>query len=115
MYTELPHDELKMAVDWIILRFTTRFAKNTTLNVRKCLRKGPSEKQMNVRVVLGSSCVSKRRHYAILMLQLRALIHFEIGNVFFKVGPKIYKQIKGIPMGSSPSPALAYLIIMHIL
>ena len=44
MYTGLPHDELKMTVDWIILRFTTRFAKNTTLNVRKCLRKDPSEK-----------------------------------------------------------------------
>ena len=44
------------------------------------------------------------------MLRLRALIHFDIDNVFFKVGSKTYKQIKGIPMGSNPSPALAYLI-----
>ena len=84
MYTELSHDELKTAVDWIILRFSTRYGRTMSLKVRKHLRKDPTEKQMNV--VLGSSCVSNKRYYKISMLQLRALIHFDIDNVWTGAG-----------------------------
>ena len=111
MFTELPHDELKMAVDWLISRFTARYGAKVTLRVRKRLKKNPEDRPMNV--VLGSSCVSNKRYYNISMIQLRGLIHFDIDNVFFKVGSHVYRQFKGIPMGSNPSPALAYLICTY--
>jgi hypothetical protein len=64
-------------------------------------------------VVLGTSCVSKKRYYEITMTELDAIVRFDIDNTFFKIGSQIYRQVRGIPMGSNLSPALAYLICTY--
>ena len=50
------------------------------------------------------------KYFEITLECLLNIIYFDIDNTFFTVGNQIYKQIKGVPMGSHLSPALAYLI-----
>ena len=111
MYTELEHDELKKEVKWLILKFQTRFGRGVTLKVKRHPSKEPNQRDMNV--VLGTSCVSKKRYYEITMTELDAIVRFDIDNTFFKIGSQIYRQVRGIPMGSNLSPALAYLICTY--
>ena len=61
-------------------------------------------------VVTGNTRVSMSKYFEITLECLLNIIYFDIDNTFFTVGNQIYKQIKGIPMGSHLSPALAYLI-----
>ena len=106
MYTELLHSEIKKAVDWILQLYADRFGN--TIKIRKRLRTDPLTRDMNV--VRGTSHVSEKQYMTITLDQLKQIVHFDLGNTFFKVGTKLYLQIKGIPMGSNLSPALAYLI-----
>ena len=106
MYTELDHDELKQAVEWIIALFHKVCGNDMTLKIRRRFRK--TDKQMNV--LNGNNWTTKKDYMIWNTDTLKRIISFDIDNTFFKVGTQIYKQIKGIPMGSNISPALAYLI-----
>ena len=108
MYTELEHSEIKEAILWLILKFKKRFGIRMTLKIRKRLCKYNPEKQTNV--VLGNNAVSQKKYFTLTMNQLISIVNFDLDNTFFRVGTRIFKQTKGIPMGSNSSPALAYLI-----
>ena len=61
-------------------------------------------------VVLSNTRVAMSKYFVLTLPFLLDIIYFDIDNTYFTVGHQIYKQIKGIPMGSNLSPALAYLI-----
>ena len=104
MYTKLKHSEIREAILWLILKFK----KHMTLKIRRKLCKYSPEKSTNV--LLGNNAVSKKRYFTMTMTQLLAIISFDLDNTFFRIGKQLFRQFKGIPMGSNCSPPLAYLI-----
>ena len=106
MYTELLHSEIKKSVDWILDLYNRRYGN--AIKIRKRLRKDITMRDLNV--VRGNSWVTSSNYMTVTLEQLKQIIIFDMENTFFKVGTKIYLQIKGIPMGSNISPVLAYLI-----
>ena len=101
MYTELPHDALFSAIDWVLDAFH-RHLGTDAITVK---RKGPGG-------VVGGR--RKRAGWVILCLEeLRTLLRFDITNAIFTLGGGIYRQVKGIPMGSPDSPPLSNLVCMY--
>ena len=61
-------------------------------------------------VVRGNSPVSEKSYMDMALDQINQIVEFDLRNTSFKIGHEVYRQIKGIPMGSNLSPVLAYLI-----
>ena len=106
MYTELDHSEIRKSVVWILDLFAKRFGPS--VKVRRQLSKQLPAKRDNV--MLGSSAVSSKRYMTMTLDQIASIVDFDLDFSIFQLGSQIYRQIKGIPMGSHLSPILAYLI-----
>ena len=45
--------------------------------------------------------------------EIKTLLRFDISNSIFTLGGEVFRQVKGIPMGSPASPPLSNLICMY--
>ena len=64
----------------------------------------------------GSDCpqwsnTAKPDHWNVSAAKLIELLNFVLFNQYVKVGNKIFKQTRGVPMGSSPAPYIANLFL----
>ena len=100
MYTELPHDELLRAIEWVCTKFTETH-HTAYVTVQRAKR--------------GMVLNGRRRRSGWVQLALSdisTILRFDIANAMLLVGGRIYSQRKGIPMGSPCSPPLSNLICM---
>lgn len=101
MFSELPHDVIKDALEWI-------FAKYKETTGTTCVTLGPGKS--------GAAFVGKkqRNHYTVMTTTtVRALLHFDLENCYYRVGERLVRQIFGVPMGSPPSPPSADLMCAY--
>lgn len=105
MYTELNHDFIMEAVDWLldIIRAQKRRQESTTIAVP---RRG--KKWMG----MGKSH-NPHAFVNFTLLSLRNIVKFDLANAYFTVGTHVMKQNIGIPMGSPLSPALAVIVCAY--
>ena len=101
MYTELPHDAILRALEWLLHCSARRRTKH--LCVRRAGRKG----------VRWGLSYDKREAACISLQQLQAIIVWALRNATFTIGNRVMRQLFGIPMGDPTSPALATLICVH--
>ena len=102
MYTELPHDALIEAVDWLFAKFE-KANRHRVVSVPRC-RGLPAKLGKSNNVVAD----------AMFSLQnLKDIILFDLRNCFFSAGDVLLQQKKGVPMGSPLSPVLAILICAY--
>jgi hypothetical protein len=98
MYTELPHDKIIEAVDWLLSEAcSTKYGRRRVVHCRRTGRNGVEFQ-------------TSGGYTSITFAQLRAFVLFDLHNVFFTLGKTILHQIFGIPMGSPTSPALAIIV-----
>ena len=96
MFSELPHDTVLEALDWVFARFAE---KNHTdcVSLQRTGTQG---------VFMGRS-----RMAGWLAMDVRLLLQFDIENCYYRVGDAVVKQVHGVPMGSPPSPAVASAVM----
>ena len=96
LYTKIPHDKLKLALNNI---------------VEKCFEKSKMKYiSINNYEAFWSDRVSKR-YTSFNKTSLLNNIDFLIDNTFFMCGDLIFKQNIGIPMGTDPGPDFANLFL----
>lgn len=101
MYTELSHDCIMNAVDWII-DLTRKRRRGSEISVPKFGRHGTK---------IGRSfndCFVKFK-----LKDIRDIVKFDLDNAIFNVRGTTLRQIVGIPMGSPISPILAVLMCAY--
>ena len=102
LYTKIPHAELKKQLVWVIsLAFT--HARGTDVNNEYFLK--PAGKK------LGAIFVTKKTKDSVSEQQLVDMVNYLIEHIFIKVGPKCFRQVVGIPMGTDCGPLLANLYL----
>ncbi len=98
LYTNLPHEDLKDKIKWAI---------------EKCFKDNPNKKMYITN--RGASWRKKKTKNGETQSynkeEIINMVNFLIDNSFIKVGKYIFKQIRGIPMGTSCSPFLANLYL----
>jgi hypothetical protein len=99
MYTELPHDEIMNAVDWL-LSLTLPKGRFKTVSVMKRGRRG---------VRYGANNSPSTMH-SLDSETIRRVVEFDLQNCLFSIGKINLRQVIGIPMGSPLSPVLAVLL-----
>ena len=59
---------------------------------------------------------NKQKTGAILFTKnsLKKAVKYLLGNCYFKLGNKIFRQIIGIPVGSNPAPLFANLFFISL-
>ena len=96
MFSELPHDTVLEALDWVFARFAEK-------NHTDCVSLQRTGSQG---VIMGRS-----RMAGWLAMDVRLLLQFDIENCYYRVGDAVVKQVHGVPMGSPPSPAVASAVM----
>ena len=91
MYTNIDHDQLIEEISYLI---------KTTL---KC--------KLGMRVIGNRAIFCNVDNSTYNSNDLCEMVKFVVSNTFFTVGDKIFKQIHGIPMGTSCAPQLANLFL----
>lgn len=102
MYTELPHDFILEAVDWLLALVGSKTRRKDIAAPRRG-RKGT--------FVGRSSNTDAFVNFS--LSDLRDIVEFDLDNAIFTVGDVILKQNVGIPMGSPISPVLATLVCSY--
>ena len=107
LYTNIPHDDLKEQLTWCIeqaFESVRVYKKNGTLAQREniILTKNGFKYTKNRNNNLGSS------------QKIITMVNFLIDNIYVKCGSKLFKQVKGIPMGTDCGPLLANLYLMAL-
>ena len=96
LYTRLPYNKLLMVLNSLIdFCFDGRKIKYITVNNY-------------------GACGVKNIKYNVICLnkqQIKDAVACLLLNCYFNVGPKIFCQMIGIPMGSDPAPFFAYLFL----
>lgn len=94
LYTNIPHDDLKDKMKWVI---------NTIMKDNRHIYISSNGKYVSF----------KSRHNTIPLnaKQLITYINYLIDNIFITVSDKVYRQVIGIPMGTDCAPFLANLYL----
>ena len=98
LYTNIPHEDLKHGLKWVVEKVFSD-SPNKRMYVNK---HGASWRK---------SKGKKNKQQAYSKEEILNMIYFLIDNSFIKVGNHIFKQIRGISMGTSCSPFLANLYL----
>jgi hypothetical protein len=99
MFSELPHDTVFEALDWLF----TRFAEKNHTDCVSMQRTGTQG------VIMGRS---RMAGWVVMDVKLvRLLLKFDIENCYYRVGNTVVKQVYGVPMGSPPSPPVASTVM----
>jgi hypothetical protein len=100
MYTELPHDVIIKAVNWLIGNFTkSSVRKNGFIIISKDLKTAEFKRK------------AQKGKFSINMQEIYAITVLSITNAFLRFGKStILRQILGIAMGSPDSPMLAVIV-----
>jgi len=95
MYTNLPHEDLFQAIDWVLNLAESTFDMHQ-IHVPKNKTKKPyvGTKLYNHVVTISFS-------------HIKEILVKDINNIFFTIGKRVARQTQGVPMGSPCSPALA--------
>ena len=102
MYTELPHDQIELALDWI-LQLAEDQLHITSLAI-------PMKKQCLEPI--RPKRINDKRFVSLSLTKLKEIVLFDLKNCYYVLGNVVLRQRKGIPMGSPLSPVLAMLICM---
>ena len=102
MYTELPHDTIRLALSWLLNLYTRKNKTNLNLLVTK-QRRGPVRHGVNPR---KDECV-------ISTADILLLVNFSLDQNYFTIGGTVFQQINGTPMGDPESPPLATLVCIY--
>ena len=98
LYTKLPHNKLLMVLHHLI-DFCFDGGENKFIQINKFGARWIREVNNN------RICFSKQ--------QMKDAVSYLLSNCYFTVGPKIFCQIIGIPMGSDPAPFFANLFLYY--
>ena len=99
LYTNIPHDDLKVKMRWIV-------DKAFHNNSKHC---------MYVSNYRNSATWYKRRNtYSISKEKLLDFIDYLIDNIYVTAGNHVFRQTVGIPMGTDCAPYLANLYLYAI-
>ncbi|GBG58958.1 hypothetical protein CBR_g24308 [Chara braunii] len=97
MFTSLPHNAIRNAVDWLLQEWEARGREKVSVS-----RRG-REVVMNQR--------SRGKGYVQISFQLiREYVKFELNHTYTTCRGRLLKQIIGIPMGKNSSPPLACIL-----
>ena len=104
MYTELPHDEIIKAVEFMINRTKAKTRrKHVTI-----------ERKKRGEINLGkTSAVTSESHTVLSFEKILEICKFDIKNTYFTSLGQILHQTKGVPMGSPGSPIYAICICAY--
>lgn len=103
MYTELPHDFIVEAVQWLFDTVTPKYRNKKHISVPLRGRHGTE---------IGRSHHTQR--FATFTLdELMEIVKFDLDNAIFTLGEITLKQNVGIPMGSPMSPVLATIMCSY--
>lgn len=103
LYDNVPHEDLKKEMKWVI-----DFCFKDKPNKRMYIDMRPG-KLASWRA--PSSPIRKESTLSLTKESFHEMICFLIDNSYIKIGSHIFRQIKGIPMGTSCSPFLANLYL----
>jgi hypothetical protein len=94
LYTNIPHDDLKLKMKWII-------------DIAFC-----NDSKQYMFVSEYNASWNKRKHaLRVSKIQLIEYINYLIDNIYVTVGDNIFRQKIGIPMGTDCAPYLANLYL----
>lgn len=103
MYDRVDHDDLKMKMKWV---------------VAKCFKDKPNKKiYISKKIASWKAPISEKKKaetHSFSKEEFYTMICFLIDHSYIKIGSHIFRQIKGIPMGTSCSPYLANLYLYAI-
>ena len=111
MYTNLPHGQILTALNWLVETVQTV----TDIPVGEMLAAIPSKKSWNKMTVLirDGETVRGTGLITVPVVKIVQTVIFDLQNSYCTVGDRVNRQIKGIPMGSPLSPALAIITCMR--
>ncbi|GBG86925.1 hypothetical protein CBR_g44380 [Chara braunii] len=90
MFTQLPHDEVRASVQWLVNRLQDKGLRWIRIKVK------------GKKVTFGKSH-GEDGWKSVRMKALDDITSFLLDNTFFKAGGKVLKQMNGIPMGGRAS------------
>lgn len=103
MYTELPHEDILKASQFILKRCKQKTRRShVTIEKRK---QGDTN--------IGKSVITKSTHVCFSFNEIENICKFDLQNIHFKSNGQILQQIKGVPMGSPCSPTLAICVCAY--
>jgi hypothetical protein len=102
MYTELPHDFILEAVDWLCDTFFKQ-TRRQHVSAPRFARTGAH----------GGRDTNDATMVTFSLKELREIIEFDLKNAIFTVGDIMLQQTIGIPMGSPISPILAVVMCAY--
>ncbi|GBG69069.1 hypothetical protein CBR_g3767 [Chara braunii] len=100
MFSKLPHNVILAAVEWV----TEYYESNGKNHVRV---------KKNGKGVTFGKAVGKVGWQTISMRTIVRFIRYDLQHTFIVAAGKVLRQIVGIPMGKSSSPAIACLLCAH--
>ena len=95
MYTNLPHEDLFQAIDWVLNLAENTFDTHQIHVPKNKIKKPYMGKKLYNHVVTVS------------FSHIKEILKKDINNIFFTIGKTVARQTQGVPMGSPCSPALA--------
>jgi hypothetical protein len=109
MFTALPRDQILKAVDDLFeLVGQQRWGRNAK-GRWVIVPKLKAERNTLTRITSSEAVPDPEIHFAFTFQQIRDILVWDMDHVYFMVGDAMLKQVKGLPMGSPPSPVLANL------
>jgi hypothetical protein len=102
MYTELDHDSILDALQWLKEEYRTTTRRNHVA-VPRFARHGAHK----------GIAYSDRSFVSFSLDEIIQIVTFDLKNAVFTAGDTVLKQKIGIPMGSPISPILAILVCAH--
>ena len=105
MYSNLPHEEIKKAVNWVIACYQrTIKEENISIKLRGKIETTTGEFKGKI----------SGQFKQLSIKEIREITMYDLENAYLRVGTFVLQQCKGIPMGSPLSPMLAILYCARI-